>query len=427
MERPFLSDKYLVVLGGSSDQLFMIRTAHAMGLKTIVFDENSDAPGLKMATHAVAINFSKLPKVFNYLDKLIANGLNIRGVSTMGSDVSHLLAQIAQNYKWTGPSIETGKITTNKYLMKLRLQEKGIPIPRFSLVKNIKDIFENWNIWNCKSLVIKPTDRAGSRGVRIIERKEDVAVAFTYALSNSNIGEVIIEEFIDGLQISTESIIYDETSITPGFADRVYEGMEKFRPQIIENGGWVPSIQSKSKVVKVKVLVENAARALGISRGVAKGDVVIHPVKGPMIIEIASRLSGGDFSESLVPLGCGINYVESIIKIAIGEMIDMKSLHEKFRKSVANRYFFLPSGELQEIRGEAKIKGIEGLMKFELFYRSGEIIPQIQNHSQRVGVFVIVDETREQVQEKVNFVYNQLQFKVNGKWYMGAPSKFSVQ
>jgi len=82
---------------------------------------------------------------------------------------------------------------------------------------------------------------------------------------------------------------------------------------------------------------------LGISKGVAKGDVVISPSKGPMIIEMAARLSGGDFSESLVPLGSGVNYIESVIKIAMGAIPNWKKLKEKFYKSVANRYFFLPT------------------------------------------------------------------------------------
>ena len=104
-------------------------------------------------------------------------------------------------------------------------------------------------------------------------------------------------------------------------------------------------------------------------------------------------------------------------------MPDWKKLHEKFNKSVANRYFFLPPGELQDIKGQEKIQKVEGLNKLEFFYNINEYIPKIQNHGQRVGVFVIVNQNRNDVQEKVNFVYNNLQFKVNGKWLSGNPQQ----
>ena len=40
--------------------------------------------------------------------------------------------------------------------------------------------------------------------------------------------------------------------------------------------------------------------ALEINNWVAKGDIVIDKKRGPIIIEMAARLSGGDFCESLV-------------------------------------------------------------------------------------------------------------------------------
>ena len=107
---------------------------------------------------------------------------------------------------------------------------------------------------------------------------------------------------------------------TPGFVDRNYEMLTRFAPHFIENGGIHPSkIQGELRKA-IEGLIERAALALGIENGVAKGDVVITGDGKPMIIEMAARLSGGDFSESLIPLGCGVNIVKAAIRTLSDEL-----------------------------------------------------------------------------------------------------------
>ena len=403
----------------------MINTAREMNIGTIVIDGNCEAPGLKVADKSKNIDFSNLTVVYKYINSLLDKDINVCGVSTMGSDVPHLLAAISDKYNWNGPSIETGRLTTNKYYMKQKLSQNGIPVPRFALINRFEEIDKYWEQWKCNMLVIKPTDRAGSRGVRLLNKKENIKRDYNYALSNSNIDEVMIEEYIEGHQISTETILYDDFCSTPGFADRVYQNMESFYPQIMENGGWVPSNHSKSDIKNVKELVERASRALGIKRGVAKGDVVLHQQNGPMIIEIAARLSGGDFCESLVPLSSGINYVSDVIRMAIGKKPDYDILATKSSKNtVANRYFFLPPGPLEEIVGIESINQLPEVQKIDLYYEPGDTIVKIDAHGQRAGVFVIVSKNRASTQELIDYVYENVKFRIDDKWHIGNPKYY---
>jgi biotin carboxylase len=411
----------LLVLGASHDQLFLIRSAREMGIATAVVDANPNAPGLTESDHAMPVDFSRLHEVYAWVDDLLKKGINVCGVTTMGSDVPHLLAEIADHYGWEGPSRETGRLATNKYLMKRRFLEQGIPVPCFDLVTSEDDVKRHWRQWGCDKLIIKPTDRAGSRGVRLITGESDIPSAFEYAHQNSKIGEVILEEFIEGDQISTESILFDGKHCTPGFADRVYEGMDCFHPQIMENGGWVPSKITGRVRQAVIELVERSSLALGITRGVAKGDVVVHPTRGVMMIEMAARLSGGDFSEGLIPLGYGINYVKAVIRIALGEEPDWDELLPRWQKTVANRYFFLPPGRLEDVQGLERIQGIREIRKIHLSYTVGDFIPEISHHGQRVGVMVVVGRDRRHVQDIIDTAYQELLFKINGQWLNGNP------
>jgi len=417
-----MEKQFILILGASTDQLFMIRTAQELGYGTVSVDANPKAPGLAAADYSAPIDFSHINEVIEFATSLLEKGINLGGVTTMGSDVPHIIARIAQHFGWPGLTIESGDLTTNKYAMKQCLEEHGIPVPPYALVHSGLDVRNQWKTWGCDQIIIKPTDRAGSRGVQLLTNLSESDQAYEYAFSSGISGDVVVEEYIPGPQISTESILHNGKAMTPGFADRVYEQMEVFHPQIMENGGWVPTRHSAEIQKATCKLVEDAARALGIISGPAKGDVVLDPDRGLMVIEIAARLSGGDFCESLVPLGIGVNYVRDVIRIAMGEEPIWDEMLPKMNNAVANRYFFLPPGKLLSTRGTEAFEHRTDIVKFELSYKLGDTIPVIANHGQRVGVFIVVGRDHQQVQAIVDEVYDTVQFNIEGKWMSGKAS-----
>lgn len=406
----------LLVLGAGNDQAFMIKTASSMGFATVAVDANPAAPGLGLADYSQAIDFSDIQRVIVYCERLKRKGVSLLGVSTMGSDIPHLVAAVARHFSWVGPSVQTGEWASNKLEMKRRFDEMNIPVPRFTQVSCVKDIEEAWQQWQCREVIVKPTDRAGSRGVRLIRDKEEVSSALQYAQCYSLNGVILLEEYVKGLQISTESLIAGEFSCTPGFADRVYENMDCFWPNIMENGGWLPSVLGEEEHRKVKVLSERAARSMGIEYGVAKGDIVICPERGPMIIEMAARLSGGDFSESLVPLATGVNYVRTVINIAMGREVNVADLQPTMHKAVVNRYLFAPQGRLEDIKGFDWLMTLPQCYKAEVYPKIGDQLPFIDSHAKRSGVFVLVAENREELVTLIEEVYDAVKFKIDGKW-----------
>lgn len=419
--------RYILILGASSDQTFMIKTAKDMGLGTVVLDRNKNAPGLNVADIAAPIDFSEIDKVIDFVSDLIKKQINLCGVNTMGSDIPNIVSKISQYFEWVGPTEQTAQIATNKLIMKKHLFKRGIQVPLFQLVQDINEISKIWDEWESEKIIIKPTDRSGARGVSVVSQKNDIKNAFNEAIANSNIKEVVIEEFVDGPQVSTETVLYEGKSFTPGFADRVYNTTLSFYPHVIENGGWIPSILPKEQIKKIKELVENASKYLGINKGTAKGDVVIHPKKGPMIIEIAARLSGGDFCESLVPLSSGVNYVKDAIKISLGEPPNWESLNPSKGFVVANRYFFLPEGKLEKIINLDEARLMNGIEKLELFIKEGDLISRINSHANRIGVFIVKSTSRKKVQSIINAIYKKVIFKVDGSWITGNPLLYPSQ
>ena len=112
--------KALLILGGGSDQVFMIKTARDMNYLTVCIDGNSNSPGLAIADCSRALSFTETDDVISYCKTLIARGVNLSGVSTMGRDIPHIVSKIASHFNWIGPTFKTGQWTSHKFKMKCR-------------------------------------------------------------------------------------------------------------------------------------------------------------------------------------------------------------------------------------------------------------------------------------------------------------------
>jgi biotin carboxylase len=179
-----------------------------------------------------------------------------------------------------------------------------------------------------------------------------------------------------------------------GFSDRNYEYLERFKPHIIENGGTQPSTLPAFMQKDIADLAIKAGRALGVVNGIVKGDMVYGP-NGPMVIEIATRLSGGYFSTDQIPLHTGVDMLKAAIKLALGEEIKPQELEKREDRAVAIRYFFPPEGLVVKTPDISMLEKMAGVYKIVLSVQPGEIIAKQTNHTKRAGCVITVAETRE--------------------------------
>ena len=119
---------------------------------------------------------------------------------------------------------------------------------------------------------------------------EDLTKAFMLARSHSPTERVMVEQYLEGPQVSTRSIVVNGRCFTPGFSDRNYEYLDRYAPFFIENGGDMPSHLPSDIQDKVKAVVaKTAAAALGVTNGTVRGDIVVH--KGePYVIRLSPAL-----------------------------------------------------------------------------------------------------------------------------------------
>jgi biotin carboxylase len=220
----------------------------------------------------------------------------------------------------------------------------------------------------------------------------------------------MVEEFLSGPQISTESILLDGVAATPGFSDRNYEYLDRFAPFVLENGGEQPTVRTREERSSLIGLAEKAARVLGLQNTTAKGDLVL-TAEGPKVIEMAARLSGGWFATDQIPLATGVDVVGIVIRLALGERIQAEEIFPRFNKGVAIRYFFPPAGKVVSIRGAGKFRKTSWVKRLELFVSVGDVVHPVTNHTRRAGFVITTGKSRQEAVERAVRVVNSVKIE----------------
>jgi biotin carboxylase len=188
----------------------------------------------------------------------------------------------------------------------------------------------------------------------------------------------MVERYLAGPQVSTESILLSHGAVTPGFSDRNYELLDRYAPYFIENGGDLPSCLPQNLQDEVKHTAERAGRAMGVVTGNVKGDMVVHEGR-PYVIELAARASGGYFCTDEIPLNTGVDFVGAVIKLALGEPVSIEDVTPQRNTPVVQRYAFPAPGRVLAISGEDEARRTPGVAKLIVTAKPGDVLKSPQH------------------------------------------------
>jgi biotin carboxylase len=270
-----------------------------------------------------------------------------------------------------------------------------VNVPLFARISSLADL----QAFIAKAgfpVVIKPVDNSGARGVQRLTAGMDIAAAFDYSRGFAYGGEVIAEKFVTGLQISTEGLMHDGKFYCTGFADRNYARLDDAVPFMVEDGGDIPTVLGDADKKLVEDEFEKASRALGIDWGPAKGDMIFGDDGKPYVIEIAARLSGGNFCYDKVPWSTGVDIVDILVDMAVGNRIDPARFTPTRNLATSQRYFFPTPGTIREIRGLPSAEGAAHVRKLDVWAKAGDTIAALENHPSRVGYVISCAPTRDE-------------------------------
>lgn len=377
--------KTILFIGGGKEAIPGIKCAKKIGYTTVISDQSSWAPAKNYADYfikASTYDHNETVKKAVFFNQKIKK---INGVMSLSADVPFTVASVAKKLRLKSISLKTAKIFSNKYLMKKKFKKLGILIPKFHLIKNLNDLVNK--IDKYKTSIIKPVDSRGARGVFVIE-KNNLKNLFKNSIKYSLSKKLILEEFLEGPQLSTETIILKGKAFTVGVSDRNYEFLKRFKPNIIENGSDMPSKFQKKYLNKINNLMQKISINLGIENATLKGDLVIHKNK-LFVIEVAARLSGGYFSSHMIPASSGTNLLKVAIKMNMQENITINDINLENKNYVSQRFLFFNPGKIKSIKIPKWIKKSNNVILFENNLKKNYNIKKVTNHTDRVGQVIV--------------------------------------
>ena len=340
-----MKDEFVLILGAGLMQKPSIEAAGELGYKTLVVDANKNAVCVPFADVFVQIDLKDREKI---ADLAMSYGDKLKAVFTAGTDFSASVSYVAQRCGLISHSFEAAMNASNKVLMRKCFRKNGVPSPDFVEVSEseIETLSSDDSVLFPK--VVKPVDNMGARGCRLVRNKSEFEPALRDAVAFSRTGKAIVEDYMKGMEFSIDALVHEGNVTITGFADRHIF----FDPYFIEMGHTMPSSVSEAVKKNVVDVFVKGVKALGLTEGVAKGDVK-YTEKGAMIGEIAGRLSGGYMSGWTYPYASGVNLTMEAMKIALGLGKTLPSEIECNAVSHERAFISIP-GVVSVIYGEDK-------------------------------------------------------------------------
>ena len=374
--------KRIVIIGANDFQNPLIIKAKDMGYETHVFAWKDGSIGEKTADYFYPISIIEKEKILEECQKIKPSA-----VVTIASD----LAMITVNYlaRKLGLPCNSEKctsITTNKYEMRKALLNAGVLTPVFHLV-------DSEHIPDCSDMtfpvIVKPTDRSGSRGITKLETEEGISEAVKDAVENSFENKAIIEEYLEGNEFSCECISYQGKHHFLAVTQKFTTGS----PHFIETGHIEPANLTDQTVETVRNEIFAALDALEITNGASHSEFKIDQNGQIRIIEIGARMGGDCIGSDLVKLSTGYDFVKMVIQCALGEKPEF--ICESKPKIAAIKFIF----SKQDYQNYLKIKK----EKPELLHHVSDIEvvedQEIVDSSTRYGFYIITCDSREEAME----------------------------
>lgn len=369
--------KKLVIIGANDFQNQLILKAKSLGYETHVFAWQCGDVGESTADYFYPISIVEKEQILEKCKEIKPDG-----VCSIASDLAAITVNyVAEKLGLPCNKTEYTPIQTNKYQMRKAMSDAGIDCPKFVLADERFNLSELNDF--CYPVIVKPTDRSGSRNIMKLNSAEGIDKAVQEACETSFEHKAIVEEYITGNEYSMETISYKGKHNFLAVTKKYTTGA----PHFIETGHMQPSDLSEGIIEKAVDIIFKALNALHIENSAGHSEFRVDDKGNVRIIEIGARMGGDCIGSDLVYLSTGNDFMKMVIDVACGKEPELVA--ERKNNTVEIRFLFNENdlNDFYEYKKNHADK-IYRVSNFEI-----ENMDKVTDSSSRVGYYIITGDS----------------------------------
>ena len=392
--------EFIWVIAGGAMQIPLIDECHKRGYKVFCTDGDEDCVGATSADQFVPIDTYD---VYSHID--LASSMTEKPVAvlTVGADIGPTVSAVADELDLLAVDYEVAKIARNKAKMHdaLAMSHPVYKVVSYRREDQTRILWER----HCKMndidpypCVLKPLERAGSRGVSLVSSPFE----FSRAQRSAEVADggmnnhFIIEEYLSGEHVATDSFVVDGKAKVANAVYRVFSD-KHFGVEVYHINPFEPP-------KKVRDIIAHVAKRLGVDWGALKVDFIHTPHYGWVVTDCATRLSGGWDSMYAAPLATGKNIMGYMLDMALGNKPNHKDLWNTKKQFACTYAVHIEPGVIDTVT--LPLHDVNGL-KFSML--THQTVEPLTDCSKRPYFIITVGDTAYQAYRRALLVERGLQ------------------
>ena len=360
----------------------------------IAVDRDPQALGFPLADERAVLSTEDEEAV-----ERLARARDVDGLVSPGSDWPvGIAARVAERLGLPHPiDARVGALATSKLRQREAFAAAGVPHARSFAASDPALPFP---------CVVKAPDRQGQRGLALVRRPEELEAALAEAAAESRLGGVLVEEHVEGPEVTVNAFSVDGELVPLTVTDRLTAAAPAFGVALAHV--W-PSEHDTTATVDV---ARRAVEAVGIRNGPSYTQVRLGP-DGPVVMEVAARLGGGHDAE-LCRAALGVDLNALAVEAALAGRADVAQRGaEGLVGGAATVFLVPPEGRLLAVEGVAEAAASEGVVWVRVYRRPGHVFGELRRGADRAGAVLATGEDRGEALARARRAADAVRFRVD--------------
>lgn len=291
----------LAIIGASFGQLAICKKAVELGYETHCFSWPNGAVCRDVVDFFYPISILERDIIVEKCRELQIDGV----VSNASEITAEVAAYVSEKLGLNGvPFSLLNQLHDKYYIRQLTDSVEGLSKPIFYKYEGVDK-----GLYPC---VIKPCCGSAKKGVSFAADEKEFLNALKYA-QDSLCGDLIVEEFIEGRELSVECISYKGEHQVIQVTDKDSSPA----PHFVELGHHQPAQISCSLRSKIESVIINLLIIIGYTDGASHVEVRCTDRDEIYLVEVNLRGGGDEISNKLVQMSSGVDYLRCMIEVAL--------------------------------------------------------------------------------------------------------------